>query len=90
MILTNQEVWEIISWLEGVGLAVKEHKAEVVLITTRGKQTLMKIRFGEHTIHSQSALKYSGVTIDQSHIDSLATKAFGVITLLPKILPNIG
>lgn len=51
-ILTNEAIGEFKSWLKGAGLELAELKIEVVLIE-------------EHSKHSQPALKYSGVIIDQ-------------------------
>lgn len=48
----------------------------------------LKIRIGKGTIYLHSMFKYLKL-ISKPHLESLATKASEVSTLLTKMLPNI-
>lgn len=61
----NEQDYDIKFWLENAGLSLREHKAEVVLITKGRKNTSMKSKVGITTVHSQPALKYLVEMIDQ-------------------------
>lgn len=75
-------------------MTLAEHKTEVVFISKRRKQTLMKIRIDEQTILSQPALKQLGVTIDQKlnfkpHLEIFTTKASGEYRPPKRIVSSI-
>lgn len=91
--VTNASVGVVKSWLNSMGLALAEHKTEVVVISSRRTIEYMKINVGECEIISKDSLKYLGMIIDRklsfnSHIKYVEAKARATVASLCRIMPN--
>ena len=91
----NEAIQTIRDWLTKMGLSLAEQKTEVVLITSRRKIEVAKIRIGDHIISSKPSLKYLGVLIDSRlsfkyHIAAVTTKAANTCSAISRMMPNVG
>ena len=60
----NAAVGTVRSWILGMGLRLVDHKADVLLISSRKKMEFVTITVGDQRITSKQAIKYLGVMID--------------------------
>lgn len=92
---TTKAIMHIKAWLNKVSLELAKHKTKVVLVSSRKKIEICKVRIGVHIVQSAPALKYLRVIIDHGlnfrcHINYVAKKAAGIQAALARIMPNMG
>lgn len=91
----RESIKQIKEWLDRAGLELAEHKTEAVLISSRKKLEVAKVKVGRSTICSKRVIKYLGVMLDarlsfNEHITYTCEKAANATSALSRMMPNIG
>lgn len=91
----NTAIRRVAEWLKNKKLELAPEKAEVVILTKKGKIRSFKFRVLEVEIRSSRALKHLGVCLDtkgtfEQHFDRTVEKAEKTMTPLTGLMPNVG
>lgn len=92
-LIANESVAIIGRWMESVGLALTEHKTEVLLVGKRKKMEQIKIKVGRQEVESKDENKYWGVMLDsrlnfKAHVKYACGKVSKSYAGLARMLAN--
>jgi len=82
-------------WKDTVNLQLAKHKTQAVLIISRKKIEIIKLKAGDDEITSQPYIRYLGVIIDarlnfKQQVEQVSSKASVVRASLARVMPNVG
>jgi len=63
-LIANESIAIVKKWIESVGLALAEHKMEVLLASRRKMKEKITLKVGKHSIESKDEIKYLRVILD--------------------------
>ena len=93
--VASESVATVRRWINSAGLALADHKTEVLLVSKRKQMEKATVRVGDHTVESKDEIKYLGVTLDsrlsfRAHVKHACEKAAKRYTGLARMLANTG
>lgn len=93
--IANDSVEVVKGWIDSVGLALAEHKTEVLLVSGRKKMERVIVNVGAHAVESKDEIRYLGVILDnrlsfKAHVKYACEKAAKTYTALSRMMANTG
>lgn len=94
-LFADESVEIVRKWMKSVGLALADHKTEVLLVSKRKIMEKITVTVGNHVVESKDEIRYLGVILDsrlnfRAHTKYAVEKASRMYTALARMLANSG